>query len=48
MNAYDSAIRQEMAMMGGDVNEMSAMQTSGNASGANITGQDNSQMQEMQ
>lgn len=48
MNAYDSAIRQEMAMMGGDVNEMSAMQTSGNAGGANITGQDNPQMQEMQ
>lgn len=44
MNAYDSAVRQEMAMMGGDTNEMSAMQTSGNAGGANITEQSNPQM----
>ena len=44
MNAYDSAIKQEIAMMGGDTSEMSSMQASGNASGENITEQNNPQM----
>ncbi len=44
MNAYDSAVRQEMAMMGGDTNEMSQMPISRNAGGENISVQDSTQM----